>query len=121
MHGVTVARWTDLPDRSPEHALVANVDLVIVRLDDEVRVLYGRCLHRGVGIATQNDHLRARLEIIKSATRLCNYLLATTELMQVLARACGHHRLADFELRDLTTWKREVADLTGVAYGGVVA
>jgi nitrite reductase/ring-hydroxylating ferredoxin subunit len=27
--------------------LVANVDLVIVRFDDRVSVLYGRCAHRG--------------------------------------------------------------------------
>ena len=39
--------------------------------------------------------------------------------MAVLARACGHRRLADFELRDLSTWKAEVARLTGVAYAGV--
>jgi glutamate synthase domain-containing protein 2 len=72
-----------------------------------------------VGIATQKDDLRARLIVDKSAERLCNYLTATAELMQVLARACGHRRLADFGARDLTTWKREVTDLTGVAYAGV--
>ncbi|MFT4808210.1 MAG: nitrite reductase/ring-hydroxylating ferredoxin subunit [Paraglaciecola sp.] len=27
--------------------MVANVDLVIVRFDDRVSVLYGRCAHRG--------------------------------------------------------------------------
>ena len=63
--------------------------------------------------------LRRRLEIAKSAARLRNYLQATTELMTVLARACGHSRLSDFQARDLTTWKREIADLTGIAYAGV--
>jgi hypothetical protein len=38
-----------------------------------------------------------------------------------LARACGHRRLAEFRLEDLTTWKREIADLTGIAYAGVTA
>ena len=33
--------------------------------------------------------------------------------------ACGHHRLSDFNIGDLTTWKKEMAELTGVAYGGV--
>ncbi len=42
-----VANWDQLEDRKPVHALVANVDLVIVRHDDDVSVLYGRCLHRG--------------------------------------------------------------------------
>ena len=29
------------------YALVADVDLVVLRYGDEVSVLYGRCLHRG--------------------------------------------------------------------------
>ena len=72
-----------------------------------------------VGIATQKPHLRERLQVEASAVRLANYLAATVSLMQVLARACGHRRLADFSLDDLTTWKRDVAHLTGVPYGGV--
>jgi glutamate synthase domain-containing protein 2/nitrite reductase/ring-hydroxylating ferredoxin subunit len=72
-----------------------------------------------VGIATQKKDLRARLIVEESARRLTNYLTASVELMTVLARACGHDRLAGFELDDLTTWKKDVAELTGVAYGGV--
>ena len=75
--------------------------------------------HCPVGIATQKETLRARLIIDASARRLANYLEATAELMQVLARACGHDRLSGFELRDLTTWSREISDLTGVRYAGV--
>ena len=41
-----VAAWTALADRSPTHAVVADVDLVITRYDDKVSVLYGRCAHR---------------------------------------------------------------------------
>ena len=47
MKPVSVARWEDLIDRKPAGALVANVDLVIVRYEEKVSVLYGRCLHRG--------------------------------------------------------------------------
>ena len=72
-----------------------------------------------VGIATQQEKLRARLEIRASAIRLHNYLTATVELMQVLARACGHDHLNQFAREDLTTWKRDIAYLSGVAYGGV--
>ena len=72
-----------------------------------------------VGIATQKKGLRARLVVEESARRLTNYFTATTSLMQVLARACGHAHLRDFSVRDLTTWKRDIADLTGVRYGGV--
>jgi len=72
-----------------------------------------------VGIATQQEHLRARLDVEKSAKQLRNFFNATVELMQVLARGCGHRHLSRFELRDLTTWKREIAQLTGIHYAGV--
>jgi glutamate synthase domain-containing protein 2 len=72
-----------------------------------------------VGIATQKPGLRSRLVIDRSAQQLTNYLLATVALMKILARACGHERLSDFEPGDLTTWKREMAHLTGVRYAGV--
>jgi glutamate synthase domain-containing protein 2 len=72
-----------------------------------------------VGIATQRKDLRARLIVEESAKRLENFLRATTDLMCVLARACGHERLADFDIDDLTTFDREMARLSGVAYGGV--
>jgi len=39
--------------------------------------------------------------------------------MTVLARAAGHSHLAEFSAADLTTFKTDMADLTGVAYGGV--
>jgi glutamate synthase domain-containing protein 2 len=72
-----------------------------------------------VGIATQNESLRARLKIEESATRLKRFLGASVELMKVLARACGHRSLDELNISDLTTWKREVAHLSGVRYAGV--
>ncbi len=72
-----------------------------------------------VGIATQQPKLRSRLIVDESARRLERYLRATVDLMSILARACGHHRLADLCLDDLTTWKRDIAYLTGVSYAGV--
>jgi len=51
MNKVGIADWTRLKDREPSYALVANVDLVVIRYDDEVSVLYGRCLHRGALLA----------------------------------------------------------------------
>lgn len=72
-----------------------------------------------VGIATQKEHLRARLIIKESAERLARFFTASTELMAVLARAAGHTSLADFNQDDLTTYKRDMADLTGIRYGGV--
>jgi len=74
-----------------------------------------------VGIATQQPHLRQRLQIEKGAQQLSNFFVAATELMQVMARACGHDHLNQFCIDDLTTWDRDMAHLAGIAYGGVSA
>jgi len=73
-----------------------------------------------VGIATQKQNLRDRLKIDASAKRLANFFDASTELMTVLARACGHSRLSDFTFDDLTTANYDMARLSGVNYGGVI-
>ncbi len=73
-----------------------------------------------VGIATQKESLRARLIPGEAAQRLNRFLRAATDLMSVMARACGHTDLSQLAIDDLTTWKRDVAYLTGVKYGGVV-
>jgi len=72
-----------------------------------------------VGIATQKQGLRARLVIDESANQLHQFFEATVHLMAVLARACGHDHLQQFCVDDLTTFDREMAHLTGIAYGGV--
>jgi methylamine---glutamate N-methyltransferase subunit C len=51
MKKVVIADWNSLKDREPAYALVANVDLVVIRYDNEVSVFYGRCLHRGALLA----------------------------------------------------------------------
>jgi glutamate synthase domain-containing protein 2 len=72
-----------------------------------------------VGIATQKPELRRRLKIEKGAEQLNNFFRASTELMQVMARACGHDHLTGFCADDITTFNREMAHLTGIAYAGV--
>jgi glutamate synthase domain-containing protein 2/nitrite reductase/ring-hydroxylating ferredoxin subunit len=72
-----------------------------------------------VGIATQKLHLRGRLPVDIAAERLARFFSASVELMTVLARAAGHRHLAEFSVDDLTTFKTDMAQLTGVAYGGV--
>lgn len=73
-----------------------------------------------VGIATQKQHLRDRLDVQRSAALLGRWFEATVDLMKILARACGHEHLRDFAAHDLCTWNRDVAYLSGVAYAGVV-
>jgi methylamine---glutamate N-methyltransferase subunit C len=72
-----------------------------------------------VGIATQNPRLAARLDVEQSAERLARFLETSVELMKILARACGHTHLNQFSLDDLTTWKEEMARLSGVPFGGI--
>ncbi len=72
-----------------------------------------------VGIATQKDSLRARLIVDEAAQRLERFLTASVSLMKVMARACGHSKLSDFAPTDLTTFHKDMADLTGIDYGGV--
>jgi glutamate synthase domain-containing protein 2 len=72
-----------------------------------------------VGIATQKPDLRARLLIDQAAERLARFFSSSVTLMQVLARACGHNHLNQFEPDDLTTFKRDMSELTGVRYGGI--
>lgn len=70
------------------------------------------------GIATQKADLRQRLNVDKSAVQLKNFFEASAELMQVMARACGHDALNRFNKADLATWNREMALLSGVKFSG---
>ncbi len=72
-----------------------------------------------VGIATQKPHLRARLPVDEAAERLARFFSASVDLMSVVARAAGHRHLSAFSAGDLTSFKRDMCRLTGVAYGGV--
>lgn len=44
---VEVAKWSELGDRKPILVRVGQVDLVVIRYDEQLSVLYGRCPHRG--------------------------------------------------------------------------
>ena len=72
-----------------------------------------------VGIATQKPGLRQRLVVEDAAQRLTRFFGATVELMQVLARACGHSHLDQLNIDDLTTFDREMHHLAGIPYGGI--
>jgi len=73
------------------------------------------------GIATQKPELRRRLDIDRSARQLAKFLAASVELMQVMARACGHDRLNRFNLEDIATFKQELTHMAGVPYSGAPA
>jgi len=70
------------------------------------------------GIATQDPALRQRLDVDQSARQLANFLEASVDLIKVMARACGHEHINQFNKNDLTTWNRTLADLSGIEYSG---
>lgn len=71
------------------------------------------------GVATQKPELRKLLNVEKSAKQLFNFFSASTELMKVMARACGHDHLGKFNQKDLTSWKKDMAELAGIRFAGV--
>lgn len=70
------------------------------------------------GIATQKPELRKMLNIDKSAQRLSNFIDSSVALMQVMARACGHSHLNQFNINDLATFNPEMAKLSGIDFCG---
>lgn len=70
------------------------------------------------GIATQRPELRKRLDVDEGAKRLANFFEVSVHLMQVMARACGHDHLSKFSASDLTTWKKEMSEISGIPFGG---
>jgi len=51
MTKIEICKVIELKDRQPKHVLIENIDLVVIRYDQNVSVLYGRCLHRGALLA----------------------------------------------------------------------
>ena len=71
-----------------------------------------------VGIATQDPELRKNMKVDTGSENLARFFTSSVELMKILARACGHNKLNDFNIKDLTTWKKDMADLSSIPYGG---
>lgn len=72
-----------------------------------------------VGIATQKENLRQRIVIHQSAKQLHNYFHASTELMKVVSRSCGHDHVSKFNFNDLSTMSFDMHRLTGIPFAGI--
>ena len=70
------------------------------------------------GIATQKPELRKKIDIDEASARLNRFLTSSVELMKVMARACGHDRLNQFNRDDIATWNRQMAELAGITFSG---
>ncbi len=72
------------------------------------------------GIATQKPELRKKLDIDEAAERLNRFFDSSVALMKVMARACGHDHLNQFNPEDIATWNKEMSDLTGIHFAGEI-
>jgi glutamate synthase domain-containing protein 2 len=71
------------------------------------------------GIATQKPELRKKLDSENAAKRLNRFFESSVELMKVMARACGHAHLNQFNPEDIGTWHRKMANMSGINYTGI--
>ena len=70
------------------------------------------------GIATQKPELRSKVDIEEASARLNRFFTSSVELMKVMARACGHDHLSNFNKHDIATWNYRMAELTGIKFAG---
>lgn len=78
-----------------------------------------RACHAGtcpVGIATQVEHLRDRLDVGESARRLENFLRGTAALLVDYARVCGRSSTSDLGPDDLASLDAELARASGLEW-----
>lgn len=69
-----------------------------------------------VGIATQDEVLRARLKQEAAVKRVGNYFLVVLEELKTFARITGHRNLHDLSVQDLCTINREISDYTNIPH-----
>lgn len=73
-----------------------------------------------LGHRQTKEELRQKLDVEKSSTQMHNFFTASTILMQVMVRACGHDAFDKSNKEDLAAWHCEVVYLSGIKYSGFV-
>lgn len=69
-----------------------------------------------VGIATQNEELRARLKVDAAAQRVANFLNVSRDELKTFARITGHSSVHDLSVEDLITVSREISEYTNIPH-----
>ncbi len=69
-----------------------------------------------MGVATQEESLRARLPVEAAATRVGNFLNVSNEELKTFARITGHGNVHDLSLADLCTISREISEYTDIPH-----
>lgn len=73
----------------------------------------GKC---PVGIATQEEELRKRLNVDAASIRVANFLNTTLEELKTFSRITGHSNLHDMNVEDLCTIKKEISEFTNIRH-----
>lgn len=71
-----------------------------------------------VGMATQDEKLRGRLQIDAAAKRVENYLKCSAEELRTFARITGHSSIHGLSVEDLCTISADLAEHTNLAHAG---
>lgn len=69
-----------------------------------------------VGVATQDETLRARFKMDAAAQRVANYLNCSLEELKTFARITGHDDVHGLSVEDLCTINREISEHTNIAH-----
>ncbi len=70
-----------------------------------------------MGVATQDEQLRGRLNVEQAAQRVANYLNASLMELKTFARITGHETVHGLSVDDLYTYSSEIAKLTNIPQG----
>lgn len=73
----------------------------------------GKC---PMGVATQDEELRKRLDIDKSAKQLENFLRVSTEELKTFARLTGNNDVHHISIADLCTTNSEISNHTAICH-----
>ncbi len=71
-----------------------------------------------VGVATQDEKLRARLNIDAAAKRVENYLKCSAEELKTFARITGNEDIHSLSVSDLCTINEEISEHTNIVHAG---
>ena len=71
-----------------------------------------------VGVATQDENLRARLHIDTAAKRIENYLKCSAEELRTFARITGNKDIHGLSVDDLCTISEDISEHTNIAHVG---
>lgn len=69
-----------------------------------------------MGIATQDEGLRERLNTDAGAQRVANFLNVSAEELKTFARITGHKSVHDLTVEDLATINREISEYTDIPH-----